>query len=83
MAKAFLENFRKPQAKRSSRRSISPCGRSSIAVFGAANYLKILEGINKFGTKNEPTVIKVERFLKSAGITDEEIAKFRSIMLPD
>ena len=57
--------------------------RSSIAVFGAANYLKILEGINKFGTKNEPTVIKVERFLKSAGITDEEIAKFRSIMLPD
>ena len=55
----------------------------NVAFVAQKRYLSILEGINKFGTKNEPTVIKAERFLKSAGITDEEIAKFRSIMLPD
>ena len=57
--------------------------RSSVAVFGGKNYFKIIEGMNKFGTKDEPTVVKAERFLKSAGITDGEIAKFRGIMLSD
>lgn len=56
---------------------------SNIEFVAQKRYLSILEGINKFGTKDEPTVVKAERFLKSAGITDEEIAKFRSIMLPD
>ncbi len=44
-------------------------------------YVKLVEGFDEFGTKDESYTVKVERYLKSGGITDKEIAKFRKIML--
>ena len=44
-------------------------------------YFKLVEGFDSFGSKDEPYSVKVERYLKSGGISDAEIAKFRSIML--
>ncbi len=44
-------------------------------------YVKLLEGFDEFGTDDESYTLKVERYLKSGGITDKEIAKFRKIML--
>lgn len=41
----------------------------------------LINGFNKYGSSNTPLVKKIESYLHSIGITEEEINKFRDIML--
>ena len=44
---------------------------------------ELYEGFMKFGEEGDPLSRRIELYLKSAGVTDEEIAAFRARMLED
>ena len=45
--------------------------------------MQLVRGMEKFGAPGDTMQKRIELYLKSCGITDEEIATFRSIMLED
>lgn len=66
-----------------SKLSVSGNGDSASAQGLYNNYLSLIKGLEKFGDPDDSFKNKVEAYLLSIGITEEEIASIRSNLLED
>ena len=44
---------------------------------------KLTKGLENFGGKDAPLSVKFENYLKSIGVTEEELDKIRELLLED
>ncbi len=61
---------------------------TSFSVFGersihSKEFKSLLEGLNAYGTDDDSLSIKFENYLKSAGVTDDELNAIRKILLEE